>query len=181
MELWDILNVEGKPTGRTVVRGGTSLRSGEYHLVVHIWPFNDYGSILIQKRTKTKRLMPGMWAATGGAAIAGETSLKAAARELGEELGIRVKDNELKFVKRIKRRNSFVDIWAVNVNVRVPELRLQKSEVAEAKWVNKATLSAMIESGDFHDYGRDYFDLVYGLSEEIKNKKIMEEKSEKIK
>lgn len=169
MELWDVLSAEGKPTGRTMVRGGTSLRSGEYHLVVHIWPLNDYGSILIQKRTKTKRLMPGMWAATGGAAIAGETSLKAAARELGEELGIRVSPEDLRLVKRIKRRNSFIDMWTVRANVRVPDLKLQKSEVAEAKWVNKATLMGMIDSGEFHDYGKDYFNLVYGLVDEIKS------------
>lgn len=171
MELWDLLSAEGKPTGRTIVRGGNSLRSGEYHLVVHIWPINDYGSILIQKRTKTKKLMPGMWAATGGAAIAGETSVKAATRELGEELGIIVKPEDLKLVKRIKRRNSFIDMWAVNVNVKVPELKLQKSEVDQAKWVNKTTLASMIASGEFHDYGKDYFNLVYGLVDEIKNQK----------
>ena len=171
MELWDLLSAEGKPTGRTIVRGGNSLRSGEYHLVVHIWPINDYGSILIQKRTKTKKLMPGMWAATGGAAIAGETSVKAATRELGEELGIIVKPEDLKLVKRIKRRNSFIDMWTVNVNVKVPELKLQKSEVAQAKWVNKTTLAGMIDSGEFHDYGKDYFNLVYGIVDEIKNQK----------
>ena len=156
MELWDVLTAEGKATGRTMVRGGNAIRSGEYHLVVHIWPLNDYGSILIQKRTKTKRLMPGIWAATGGAAIAGETSLKAATRELGEELGISVNQEDLKLVKRIKRKNSFIDMYTVRVNVRVPELHLQKSEVAEAKWVNKATLMGMIESGEFHDYGKRF-------------------------
>lgn len=171
MELWDVLTAEGKPTGRTMVRGGNAIRSGEYHLVVHIWPLNDYGSILIQKRTKTKRLMPGVWAATGGAVIAGETSVKAAARELGEELGIVAEPENLRLVKRIKRKNSFIDMWTVRANVRVPELRLQKSEVAEAKWVNKATLMGMIDSGEFHDYGKDYFNLVYGLVDEIKAEK----------
>lgn len=171
MELWDVLTHEGEPTGRTVVRGGTTLRSGEYHLVVHIWPINDYGSILIQKRTKTKRLMPGIWAATGGAAISGETSLTAARRELGEELGIWTEPDELQFVKRIKRRNSLVDVWTVRANVRVPELHLQKSEVAEAKWVNKATLVSMLASGEYHDYGKEYFETVFNLVDQVKAEK----------
>ncbi len=171
MELWDVLTAEGKPTGRTMVRGGNVIKANEYHLVVHIWPLNDYGSLLIQKRTKTKRLMPGIWAATGGAAIAGETSAIAAARELGEELGIKVNPEDLRLVKRIKRKNSFIDMWTVRANVRVPELQLQKSEVAEAKWVNKATLMNMVASGEYHDYGREYFNLVYGLVDEIKNEK----------
>lgn len=169
MELWDIFTAEGKPTGRTAVRGGSTLKPGEYHLVVHIWPLNDYGSLLIQKRTKTKRLMPGIWAATGGAAIAGESSAIAAARELKEELGIAASAEELCFVKRIKRRNSLLDVWTVRTNKRVPELRLQKSEVAEAKWVSMNTLDSMIESGEFHDYGREYFDLVRKLVADIKN------------
>ncbi len=169
MELWDVLTPEGKPTGRTVVRGGTTLRCGEYHLVVHVWPLNDYGSILIQKRTKTKRLMPGIWAATGGAAVAGEDSISAARRELGEELGIWAEQNEFEFVKRVKRRNSFVDIWTVRTNVRVPDLRLQKSEVAEAKWVNKATLATMIENGEYHNYGSEYFDIVWKLVDKTKS------------
>ena len=109
MELWDVYSAEGRLTGRTVVRGGNTLRAGEYHLVVHIWPLNDYGSILIQKRTKTKKLMPGMWAATGGAAMAGETSERAARRELGEELGIIAKE-----VKMLTEEHDLTTIKASN-------------------------------------------------------------------
>lgn len=171
MELWDILTAEGEPTGRTIVRGASTLKSGEYHLVVHIWPLNDYGSILIQKRTKSKRLMPDTWAATGGAATTGETSLEAASRELYEELGIKPEPGEMQLVKRIKRRNSLLDVWTIKKNVRVPELHLQKSEVAEAKWVSMDTLNTMIENGDFHDYGNEYFNLVRGLVDEIKSRR----------
>ena len=162
MEMWDVLNSEGKPTGHTVERGKNAIRSGDYHLVVHIWPINDYGSILIQKRSKKKRLMPGMWAATGGGVITGEDSCTAAVRELGEELGIHAKKDEMIFVKRIKRRNSFIDIWFIRVNAHVPELKLQKSEVERAKWVNKATLMNMIASGEYHNYGDEYFNCVFG-------------------
>ncbi len=170
MELWDILNSKGEQTGRTAVRGGSTLHSGEYHLVVHIWPVNDYGSMLIQKRSKTKRLMPGIWAATGGAAISGESSFTAAARELYEELGIPSSEESLRFVTRIKRRNSFVDIWTINTSAKVPQLKLQKSEVAEAKWVNRATLMGMIQNGEYHNYGSEYFEHIWKLIDDIKSK-----------
>lgn len=172
MELWDILNQNGKRTGRVVARGNVQLKSGEYHLVVHIWPINDYGSLLIQKRSKTKRLMPGIWAATGGAAIVGESSFEAASRELYEELGISATRETLQFVRRIKRRNSFVDIWAINVNVAVPDLHLQKSEVAEARWVNAATLLNMVRNGDYHDYGREYFEQVVQCSNRFRKEEL---------
>lgn len=171
MELWDILNYKGECTGKTAVRGGSTLKSGEFHLVVHIWPINDYGSLLIQKRSKTKRMMPGIWAATGGAAISGESSFTAAARELYEELGIPSSEESLKFVKRIKRRNSFVDIWTIKTSASVPRLKLQKSEVAEAKWVNKATLINMIQNGEYHNYGKEYFEHIWKLVDDIKGRR----------
>ncbi len=165
MEKWEILNSNGKPVGKTVVRGRSVLASGEYHLVVHIWVMSDSGKYLIQRRSEKKRLMPGEWAATGGAAVAGEDSFTAAARELKEELGIESTRENLKFLKRIKRRNSFVDIWVITTNIPIYRLKLQKSEVSSAKWVSKETLLKMIKEGKFHDYGEYYWQVVLGERE----------------
>ena len=84
IEKWDILRQDGSSTGRQTVRGGNTLKPGEYHLVVHIWIVSSTGRFLIQRRAYSKKLMPGEWAATGGAAIAGEDSYTAARRELDE-------------------------------------------------------------------------------------------------
>lgn len=157
MELWDVLTPDGEPTGRKVKRGGSALKNGEYHLVVHIWPISKDGALLIQRRSFKKKIMPGEWAVTGGSAIAGEDSLAAANRELFEELGITA---ELKLIKRIKKRNSFVDIYGCIVNVKTHELTLQKSEVQDARWVSTETLLKMVEKGDFHNYGAEYFNIV---------------------
>ena len=88
VELWDVFDENGIPTGKTALRGRSVLAPGEYHLVVHIWVISKSGLFLIQRRADDKKLMPGEWAATGGAAVAGEDSLTAARRELLEELGI---------------------------------------------------------------------------------------------
>lgn len=166
MEKWDILNGDGEKTHKTAVRGRTILSSGEYHLVVHIWLLSEDGRYLIQRRSRFKKLMPGEWAATGGAAVSGEDSFMAASRELNEELGIKSDRNSLKFVKRIKKRNSFVDVWMMKTNVPVSELRLQKSEVEKAQWVTKEQLKKMIADGDFHDYGRYYWSIIFGLDKQ---------------
>ena len=170
MEKWDILNAAGRPVGKTVVRGRSVLSSGEYHLVVHIWVVSDDGKYLIQRRSEQKKLMPGEWAATGGAAVSGEDSFTAASRELKEELGIDSNKETLKFVKRIKRRNAFVDIWKINTNIEVSMLKLQTNEVASAKWVDKATLLQMIKEGKFHDYGKYYWEVVFGEDEKVEIK-----------
>ncbi len=161
MEKWDILDSAGNKVGKTAVRGKATLNSGEYHLVVHIWVKSSDGKYLIQQRSAEKRLMPGEWAATGGAAVAGEDSFTAAQRELSEELGIFCDRESLKFLKRIKRRNSFVDIWQTEQNIPAEQLKLQKSEVAAARWVTKDHLKTMIKEGRFHDYGRYYWSVVF--------------------
>lgn len=160
-ERWDILDENGRPTGKTTIRGRNFLKNGEYHLVVHIWIVSSDGRILIQKRSDSKKLMPGEWAATGGAAISGESSFCAAQRELFEELGIRSNENTLKKILHIKKRNSFLDVWAISCDTPVEKLVLQECEVAQAKWVTVAELNQMIENGEFHNYGKEYFKRVF--------------------
>lgn len=162
-EIWDILNEKGCLTGKTAIRGIGALKPGEYHLVVHIWVVSDDGKILIQQRSQAKKLMPGEWAATGGAAISGEDSFKAASRELFEELGIASTPETLNKIFRIKRRNSLLDVWTINCNTPVSKLTLQESEVASAKWVTLPELKAMIRKGEFHNYGKEYFDKLFSV------------------
>lgn len=160
MERWDIYDANGKPTGRTVVRGGVRLNPGEYHLVVHIWVMSGDSRLLIQRRSDSKELMPGEWAAIGGAAITGETSFEAARRELFEEMGISADKNELKLAERIVRKNSFVDIWMLKTDIKLDKLILQESEVSEAKLVTVGEFKKMTEQGGFHNYGTDYFEIL---------------------
>lgn len=167
-EKWDVLDERGRPTGKTTLRGKNLLRQGEYHLVVHIWIISDKGDFLIQRRSDNKKLMPGEWAATGGAAVAGENSFVAARRELSEELGIRTNHDTLLKLLRIRRRNSLLDVWITTFNGNVQNLQLQKSEVAEVKWVKKEELEEMIERGEFHNYGREYFDKVFEKIDEYR-------------
>lgn len=168
VELWDVLDPEGKPTGRRIVRGTGILRPGEYHLVVHIWIISADGKILIQRRSDEKKLMPGEWAATGGAAISGESSFEAAKRELFEELGIKANKDNLVKLLRLKRKNSFLDVWITTTDIPAEKLILQKSEVDTAKWVKMPELERMIENGEFHNYGEHYFDSVFEKIEDYR-------------
>lgn len=157
MEKWDLLDEQGRATGRTMVRG-ERLYPGQYHLVVHIWVVNSSGSLLIQRRAEHLHLMPNAWAATGGSAMAGEDSETAARRELLEELGINTLPGELETIGRLKRRNSFCDLWLLRRDVAVADLQLQQEEVAEARWVTRSQFEDMIRQNRFHNYGKEYFD-----------------------
>ena len=156
MELWNILDSSGNKTGKTKVRG-EELQEGEYHLVVHIWILNDKGQFLIQKRADHLKLMPGLWAATGGSIVAGEDGRTAAIREVKEELGFDVDETNFTKLRTIKRQDNFAEVWLVKQNVSIEDLILQVEEVSEAKWVHREELQNMVKAGVFHNYGEDYF------------------------
>lgn len=73
MELWDILDIEGNKTGKTIERGQTMLEN-EYMLSVHIYLRNKEGLYLIQKRSEKKDKLPGIWDVTLGSVVSGEDS-----------------------------------------------------------------------------------------------------------
>lgn len=164
MEYWDILDEKGNFTGRRMKREHFNyFRAGQYHLVVHIWIKNSKGQLLIQKRSADRLPMPGEWAATGGSVRSGETSCQAAVRELYEELGILVREHEIRYISRFTRKNSFVDLWLVGVDAELDSLTLQPEEVEAAQWVYPSQLQDMVKYKQFHDYGASYFQTIFSL------------------
>ena len=160
MERWDLFDRHGNPLGRTV-RRGERLRSGEYHKVVHIWVVNSMDRVLIQKRSARRKLMPNVWAATGGSVIAGEDSLTAACREFGEEIGVKLPPEAFHHIGRMVRRNSLCDAYVVCSNIAVPDMHLQREEVASARWVTVEQLVEMLRRRQYHHYGSAYFRFIF--------------------
>lgn len=161
MELWDILDRYGNPTGKTVQRKKVCLLKGEYHSVVHIWILGSDGRMLIQRRSFNKLLMPGEWAAIGGSAVSGENALAAARRELEEEMGIVANSEDLVLIKQMVRKSSILSIFLLRRDITLSELKLQEEEVAEAKWVHRNKLKQMIKNKEFHNYGNKYFEAIF--------------------
>ena len=158
MEVWDTYDAKGRKTGRTVKRGDL-LPKGEYHIVVHILPYND-DKYLVQKRSKTKETHPSVWAVTGGSALRGENSLQAAIRETHEELGIAINPSEFVKIRRLILGNSLADIWMFECGLSIQEIDFNTEEVEELKWLSFGEIMEMVEGGIFHDYGREYLSVL---------------------
>lgn len=145
-EMLDIYDADALPTGKTIVRG-TPIQSGEYSLSVHLFIYNPKGMFLIQKRSKKKKSLPGIWSVTCGAVSAGEDSITAGIREAKEEVGIELNEQQFEFVEKIKRRHSFVDIYFVKSNFDITKCILQKDEVDSIKLSSpKELLNIVISS-----------------------------------
>lgn len=158
MELWDVYDNCFNKTGRVHVRG-EKLADGDNHLVVHIYPVNGKGELLIQKRQDSLGWKPGYWAATGGSAVAGEDAWSACRRELAEELGITADTRNSENCFMVKRHDNFCTVWIVRTDITMEELRLQAAEVADARWETPMEIHRMVREGSFIDY--DYLEYLF--------------------
>lgn len=164
MELWDIYDNCFNKTCRTHVRG-EQLVQGDNHLVVHIYPVNSKGEILIQKRQDTLGWKPGYWAATGGSAVVGEDAWTACRRELQEELGILAETENSENCLMVKRHDNFCTVWIIRTDIRLEQLILQSAEVADVKWATPMEIRNMVKEDTFIDY--DYLEYLFNF---IRNK-----------
>lgn len=146
MELWDIYDINRNKTGQTHVRG-RPMRRGEYHLSAFVWTFNSDGQLLLTRRSPEKESYPNLWAVTGGAAVAGETSLQAMQRELFEETGIRAEAEEFRLVGSYRRKNGFCDVYFLKKDVPLERLVMQPGETCDARWVSRAEFEALSAAG----------------------------------
>lgn len=159
-ERWDIYDRTGRPLHRTVIRGET-LAEGEYHRGAQIWVRNTKGEFLIQQRARQRASLPGIWTTTAGSVLAGEDDRTGAARELGEELGLNVCASALELIFRYTYSDTIASVWLTEQELGLDSLRLQEDEVAAVRWASPGHIAAMIATGEFYDYGHDYFQQVF--------------------
>jgi len=149
MELLDVCNENGLPTGETVERE-TAHREGVLHRTAHVWlarRADGRWQILLQKRSLTKDSFPGFYdTSSAGHIPAGEEPLPSALRELEEELGLRAQPEQLLLIGHIRtcyekqfygrafRDNEYINIFLFTGEVDTEALRLQESEVEEVRW-----------------------------------------------
>lgn len=98
MEVFDIVDELGNPTGETVVREEAHLL-GIRHRTSHVWLLrvkNGALQVLLQKRSMKKDSFPGCYdISSAGHIPAGNTWVPSALRELEEELGLKMEENDL--------------------------------------------------------------------------------------
>ncbi len=145
MEKVDIYNRFRERTGD--IKGRKELNKGEYRISTHIWIKNQQNRILIEKRSEKEDKFPEMWAQVGGGVKTGDTSKITVFKECKEELNYDVKEENLFYIGSYVRTKDIVDVWMVNQDISIDNLKLQEDEVADVKLVTFEEFDKMIESG----------------------------------
>lgn len=160
MEMFDIIDESGNPTGETIDRE-TAHSQGILHRTAHVWLLRKQQGrtqVLLQKRSHNKDSHPGCYdISSAGHIPAGIDFVASALRELEEELGVSVKAEELVFCgrRRIFHKDmfhgkAFVDnqvsnIYCVWKDIEPEEMKLQKEEVEEVCWIDLEQCRKMVE------------------------------------
>lgn len=154
MEYFDVLNEYGEFTGKIVTREECH-EKGLWHRSVYAFIFNEKGEVLLQKRSSNKKLWPNLWDITaGGHVLSGEFGMQALIREVKEELGLDIKEDEIKYlvgstssnIKGKIKNNHFNECYIVTKNIDISQLKLQEEEVSDVKWFTKQEILERIEN-----------------------------------
>ncbi|KAI0562678.1 nudix hydrolase 3 [Gracilaria domingensis] len=149
-EHFDVLKEDGTLMGFSKARSLVH-REGDWHRSTHIWVLSTQGEVLVQLRSALKDTFPGRWdVSAAGHISAGDDSLTSATRELEEELGISLReDEELEFLTSVKasatgktdRHGPYVDNEIQDIYVFRPRLTfpiermvLQSEEVEQVQY-----------------------------------------------
>ena len=153
-EKLDVLNQFGEFTGKIATRDECH-KKGLWHRAVYAFIIDDKGNVLLQKRSKNKKLWPNMWDVTvGGHVDSGEFGRQALIREVKEELGIELDDSDIKYLVGSTSINKKGDIinkhynecYLITKDISISEIKIQKEEVSEVKYFSKDELLKRISN-----------------------------------
>ena len=142
-ELWDAYDRElNKIENVTLVRG-EPIPDGFYHLVCDIVVKHTDGTYLLMQRD-FKKTFGGMWELTaGGSALAGETPLEGAMRELREETGI-ISSNLKEIERFVNEKRHFVcTVHFCLTDCDKNSIILQKGETVAFRWLTRDEILEM--------------------------------------
>ena len=169
-ELLEIINEDGSNTGIYKTREYIH-KNRLFHNETTIFIING-DNLLLERRSHNKRIYPLMLCAAGGHVIKGETIKQSALKEIEEEVGLKIKENDMKYIMTFKKygekQNCFQNVFYVYTDKRLDDLKKQDNEVEELIYMN---------INEFLDKCKDkYSDVMYNYYEE----KVLFDKLEKI-
>lgn len=120
------------------------------HKEICVFILNDQNEVLLQKRSPNKKIYPNRWSLLTGHVELNETFEMAAIREIKEEVGLKINQNNLNlFAKRIfTNDNMHYDItyfYYIKSNLKESDFIIQKEELSEVKWFSSDVVIDMIE------------------------------------
>ncbi len=127
----------------------TDMVHGERRRITCTYIFNDAGELLVQQRSKTKRVLPGYWGpSVSGGVESHETYESNALKEAEEELGLTNLDLKFhgSFPFDYESHKEMSGIFTAAWNGDPKTLTLQESEVDDVRWITLEELQKWLDT-----------------------------------
>lgn len=150
MEYIDVFDENNKPTGETKEKE-CAHKDGDFHRTAHVWIINDKNELLLQRRSMAKKSYPNYWdISVAGHIKTKESVTEGAIRELKEELGVKMSENDLIYITTIKNTKNpknmeFQYVYLLKCNKEISEYIFEDNEVSEVKYVFYKDLENMVK------------------------------------
>jgi isopentenyl-diphosphate delta-isomerase type 1 len=135
-EIFDVVNERDEVVGRQTRR--EVHRLGLMHRAVHVLVFNSQGEVFLQKRSMSKDRQPGLWdSSASGHVDTGEEYDACAVRELGEELGLHVRETPHRVFKLTASPETDQEhVWVYRCEAEGP-FELHPEEIERGGWFTR--------------------------------------------
>src|SRR5437867_1826810 len=132
-EIFDVVDERDEVVGRNT--RNEVHRLGLQHRAVHVLVFNSRGEIFLQKRSMQKDRQPGLWdSSASGHLNCGEDYDACAVRELGEELGLHLKEPPQRLFKIAASTETDQEhVWVYRCEAGGP-FQLNTDEIEQGAW-----------------------------------------------
>lgn len=142
-EIFDVVNDHDEVIGR-LPRAEVHRRNLK-HRAVHVLVFNGAGQIFLQKRSMRKDMWPGAWdSSASGHLDSGEDYDACAARELREEIGLRVTEPPRRLFKIDACEETGMEfVWLYRLEHEGP-FALDPREVERGEWFDAEHVTGWI-------------------------------------
>ena len=149
MELLDVYDFKAIKTGKVVERGtnDTNFKKGEHIAVAIIYIENDNNEFLIQKTSKEKG---GLYSSTGGHVNHNEEPIDTIKREVKEELGIDISNDNIISLGYLVYDFPVRFIFYLKKNIDINTIVLQKDEVESVSYMSIDEIRDIIDNGLMH-------------------------------
>ncbi len=166
MELLDVYNSSGNKTGRVVERGNKDeiFNDNEHIAVAIIYIENDTGEFLIQKTSKEKG---GHYSSTGGHILHGEDAFSTIVREVKEELGVDIRNDNIISLGHICVDFPVRFMFYLKKNINLNDITLQKDEVESISYMSVDQIKELFDHGLMHKGHYKVFERILQYKQEM--------------